>query len=83
VKTVGDKVLKWSNGVEWGEIEHPDFGMIMTYWRTGTPCYDTYTAPRVTEDGDIYCDRFCQDDGVWKDTIWIGEYEGEEEIAFG
>lgn len=78
-----DKVLKWKNSKEWGEIEHPELGMVMTYWKAGTPCYDTYTAPRVTEDGDIYCERFCQDEGVWRDTMWIGEYKGEEEISFG
>ncbi|PLR99531.1 hypothetical protein [Bacillus sp. T33-2] len=77
-----DKELKWSNGTEWGEIEHPELGMVMTYWKSGTPCYDTYTAPRVNVDGDIYCERFCQDEGVWKDTIWIGEHNGEQEISF-
>lgn len=79
----GDKVLRWSNGEEWGEIEHPELGKVMTYWKKGTPCYDTYTAPMVSEDGEIYCDRFCQDEAVWKETIWIGTHEGEEEIAFG
>lgn len=78
-----DKELKWSNGIEWGEIEHPVLGLIMTYYKSGIPCYDSYSAPRVSEDGGIYCERFCHDDGVWKDTIWIGEHEAEEEIAFG
>lgn len=78
-----EKVLEWSNGVEWGEINHPILGNVMTYWKSGTPCYDTYTAPRVDEDGDIYCYRFDQDEGCWiEGEIWLGEYKGEKEIAF-
>ena len=78
-----DKILSWSNGVEWGEIEHPNLGKVMTYWKEGTPCYDTYSAPMVDQDGDIYCYRFDQDEGRWtEDTIYICVYEGQEEIAF-
>jgi hypothetical protein len=80
----GDKVLKWSNGMEWGEIEHPWLGKVITYWKIGTPCYDTYTAPRVDMDGDIYTCRFDQDEGCWVEgEMYIGVYEGEDEIAFG
>ncbi len=77
-----DKVLEWSNGVEWGEIHHPQLGNVMTYWKKGTPCYDTYTAPRVDEDGAIYTDRFCQDEGVWRETMYIGEYDGVDTVSF-
>jgi hypothetical protein len=56
----------------------------MTYWKNGSPCYDTYTAPMVDANGDIYCYCFDQDEGCWKeDTIYIGTYVGEKEIAFG
>lgn len=76
------KVLKWSNGKEWGEIHHPQLGRVMTYWKEGSPCYDTYTAPRVDEDGNVTSWRFCQDEGMWVDEIFIGEYQGQETASF-
>ena len=48
--------LKWNDDVEeWGEIECPMLGneMVMTYYPKGCPCYYSYTAPFVNEDGDI------------------------------
>jgi hypothetical protein len=78
------KRLAWSNGKEWGEIFCPMTGQSeMTYWGGG-PCYDTYTAPIVTEDNDIICYRYDHDLGGWHedDTITLGEYEGEETCRF-
>ncbi len=43
------------------EIEHPDFGMLMTY---GGP-YDSYTLPLCTDDGSVERDRFDHDEGGW------------------
>ncbi|MFA2817296.1 hypothetical protein AB1I91_26985 [Bacillus paranthracis] len=49
------KELNWTNGIEWGEIHCPMLGKyVMTYYKEGTPAYDTYTNPFVNEDGDIY-----------------------------
>lgn len=77
------KVLSWSNGKEWGEIHHPDLGNVMTYWKAGTPCYDTYTAPMVDACGDIYCYRFDQDEGYWiEDTLCLGSYNGIDTCKF-
>lgn len=76
--------LKWSNGKEWGEIFCSMLGSIrvMTYWKEGTPCYDTYTAPFVL-DGQIYCYRFDQDRGGWDNSlIYLGEYENDETCRF-
>jgi hypothetical protein len=73
------KFLEWDNAQEWGEIFCPMLNMnVMTYWEKGTPCYDTYTAPFVTEDG-VYCYRFDQDEGCWhEDMQFVRELkEGE------
>lgn len=59
------KELKWSNGAEWGKIHHPHLGEVMTYWNPERPCYDTWTAPVINEDGEIICYRFDQDEGCW------------------
>ncbi|MEO2202472.1 hypothetical protein ABGV42_01795 [Paenibacillus pabuli] len=77
------KVLTWGNGKEWGEIEHPDLGFVMTYWKKGTPCYDTYTAPIVDDYGDITCERFCQDEAEWVDTISLGPHADGVVVNFG
>jgi hypothetical protein len=79
------KYLKWSNGKEWGEINCPMFGNVpvMTYWKEGTPCYDTYTAPFVLDE-EIYCYKFDQDEGMWhEDLHFLGEYENNESCRFG
>jgi hypothetical protein len=79
------KELKWSNGQEWGEIFCPMTGKKeMTYWKEGTPCYDTYTAPRVDKDNQIYCYRYDHDLGGWHedDVYYLGEYEGEVTCCF-
>jgi hypothetical protein len=47
--------------VFWGNIEHPEFGVIATY---GGPL-DTYSIPRMHEDGEIRCEQFDQDAGEW------------------
>ena len=81
-----DRELKWSNGKEWGEIYCPMLNKhVMTYWKEGTPCYDTYTNPFVNEDNEIYCFRFDQDEGYWveDDVIWLGEYNGIDTCRFG
>lgn len=74
------KELAWSNGREWGLIYCPMLDReVMTYWEEGTPCYDTYTAPMVSEDGEIFCYRFDQDEGAWfEDVYLLGEYDGVE-----
>lgn len=80
------KVLKWSNGQEWGEIYCPMLGKsVMTYRKKGTPCYDTYTAPMVDDDGDIFCYRYDHDMGGWHEDDYyvLGEYQGEETCKFG
>ncbi|MGG3012273.1 hypothetical protein ABEO98_22665 [Brevibacillus parabrevis] len=79
------KELRWSNGKTWGEIFCPMLGKsVMTYWKEGTPCYDTYTAPLVTEDNEIICFRYDHDAGGWHedDTIYLGEYEVDETCRF-
>ncbi|PWK05258.1 hypothetical protein [Tumebacillus permanentifrigoris] len=66
--------LKWVNGIEWGEIEHPDYGRsYMTYW-DGGPCYDTYSAPLLHEDGSVTVLRYCHDEGNWVDEISMEDY---------
>jgi hypothetical protein len=77
--------LTWSNGQEWGEIEHPHLGKVMTYWQKGTPCYDTYTAPRVDGDGCLIVFRFDHDEGYWVDdyVINMGYYNGIDTASFG
>ncbi|NGP45993.1 hypothetical protein G4V62_13925 [Bacillaceae bacterium SIJ1] len=72
------KELSWSDGREWGLIScpHLEGKEMMTYWKKGTPCYDTYTNPLVTEEGDVICFRYDQDEGDWtEDEIGLGEYE--------
>jgi hypothetical protein len=81
-----DKKLSWSNGKEWGKIYCPMLDeTVMTYWKKGTPCYDTYTNPFVNEDGEIYCYRYDHDLGAWHedDTYWLGEYNGIDTCKFG
>ncbi|WP_313429620.1 hypothetical protein [Siminovitchia terrae] len=80
-----DKELSWSNGQEWGSVFCPMLGEeVMTYWKIGSPCYDTYTNPFVTEDGEIYCYRLDQDEGAWhEDAEWLGEYNGIDTCRFG
>lgn len=71
------KQLKWENGKEWGEIECPMIGgePVMTYYLEGVPCYYTYTAPFVDEDGEVCFYRFDQDEGCWDEEIFpMGEY---------
>lgn len=77
--------LTWTNGREWGEIEHPHLGKVMTYWKKGTPCYDTYTAPRVDEDGCLIVFKFDQDEGGWDEdsVINMGYYNGIDTAKFG
>ncbi|WP_324627657.1 hypothetical protein [Bacillus paranthracis] len=79
------KELSWSNSVEWGEIYCPMLGKyVMTYYKEGTPAYDTYTNPFVNEDGDIYYYRFDQDEGGWdEDAEWLGEYTEGTSCKFG
>lgn len=80
------KELSWSNGKEWGKIYCPMLDReVMTYWKIGTPCYDTYTSPFVDENGEIYCYRFDQDLGAWHedDTYWLGTYNGIDTCRFG
>lgn len=78
------KWLEWSNGSEWGEIFCPMLGQsVMTYWQTGTPCYDSYTAPFVDDDGDVCCYRYDHDEGGWhEDLIVLGQHEGEQTCKF-
>ncbi|MCL6441857.1 MAG: hypothetical protein K6T83_00080 [Alicyclobacillus sp.] len=75
--------LKWSNGVEWGEIFCPMLGRnVMTYWPQGRPCYDTWTAPMVDEERNVFCYRFDQDEGCWVEGVyWLlnpEDYAGHE-----
>lgn len=79
------KWLKWENGEEWGEIECPMVGgMIMTYYPKGVPCYYTYSAPFVDDDGEVCYYRFDQDEGCWdEDLFFMCEYEEGIVIKFG
>lgn len=78
-----DKVLKWANGKEWGEISHPSLGKVMTYWKKGTPCRYTYIAPRVDSEGYVYSAMYCHDEGMWiKEFMIIGEDYGRESWSF-
>lgn len=45
----------------WGNIEHPERGMIATY---GGP-FDTYSVPYLDEDDELRVERFDQDRGDW------------------
>lgn len=71
------KQLNWENGKEWGEIYCPMTGRNeMTYW-PGGPCYYTYTAPLLSEDGDAYCCQFDHDEALWIDD-YISLYDADE-----
>lgn len=66
--------LKWNDDVEeWGEIECPMLGneKVMTYHPKGRPCYYSYTAPFVDEDGDIGYYRYDHDEGCWDEDIFF------------
>lgn len=67
------KWLKWENGEEWGEIECPMLNneMIMTYYPKGVPCYYTYSAPFVDDDGEVCYYRFDQDEGCWDEDLFL------------
>lgn len=45
----------------WGNIEHPELGLVATY---GGP-FDTFTIPAISDDGELRCERFDQDAGDW------------------
>ncbi|AIC95395.1 hypothetical protein [Shouchella lehensis] len=64
--------LEWENVQYWGEINHPDLGLVKTYFSGGS---DVYTNPEVDEDGNIYTNKFCLDSFNWTDSIEIGTYE--------
>lgn len=66
--------LKWNDDVEeWGEIECPMLGneMVMTYYLKVCPCYYSYTAPFVNEDGDIGYYRYDHDEGCWDEDTFF------------
>lgn len=75
--------LKWEDGTEWGEIECTMLNdeMVMTYYLKGRPCFYSYTAPFVTEDGSVCYYRFDHDEGWWdEDTMFFldEEYTGDK-----
>ena len=76
--------LKWENAEEWGKIQCPmlDDEYVMTYYRKDAPCYYSYTAPFVDEDGDVCYYRYDHDEGCWdEDTLFcIGEYSGGDNV---
>lgn len=76
--------LKWENAEEWGKIQCPmlDDECVMTYCRKDAPCYYSYTAPFVDEDGDVCCYRYDHDEGCWdEDTLFcIGVYSGGDNV---
>ena len=57
----------------WGNIEHPELGLVATY---GGP-FDTYTIPAISDDGELRCERFDQDAGHWVEggepAGWLSE----------
>lgn len=74
--------VSYSNAVEWGGIEHPTLGRVMTYYPKGSKPFDSYTAPFIDHEGDICHYRYDHDEGYWvDDTFVIGEYTGEKVIA--
>lgn len=78
--------LKWENGTEWGEIQCPmlDDEPVMTYYNSDEPCYYTYTAPFVDDDGEVCCYQFDHDEGTWdEDLLFIGEYEKGQKYMLG
>lgn len=80
------KWLKWENGEEWGEIECPMFNneMIMTYYFKGVPCYYTYSAPFVDDDGEVCYYMYDQDEGCWdEDLFFMCKYDEGMVIKFG
>lgn len=61
-----------------GEIQCPMLNdeMVMTYYLEGAPCYYSFTAPFVDEDGTVCCYEYDHDESVWtEDKMCIGEYE--------
>ncbi|WEA41813.1 hypothetical protein [Lysinibacillus fusiformis] len=75
--------LSWSNGKEWGEINHPQLGRVMTYCKTETPCDYTYTAPIIYDDGCMVVHRFNRNEINWDKVIKLGFYNGIKTCAFG
>lgn len=76
------KFLKFRNPQnwgEWGDIEHPNYGKVTTYWPKGVPCYNTYSKPILHDDGEIEMLNFDQDEGCWDNdgSYWF-DLEGED-----
>ncbi|WP_241475452.1 hypothetical protein [Priestia flexa] len=73
--------IEWTNVVEWGKIFCPMLDMeVMTYYPSGQPAYDSYTAIIVGEDGETFYYRFDQDEGRWdEDAYWV-DIEVEEDV---
>jgi hypothetical protein len=63
---VGPDVCPFTGRKFWGNIEHPELGVVATY---GGP-FDTYTLPqRDADDPSYYVYRFDQDAGAWVDGV--------------
>lgn len=62
----GPEICPFTGRVFWGNIEHPELGVVATY---GGP-YDTYTLPqRDADDASYYVYRFDHDAGAWVDGV--------------
>ena len=73
--------LEWSGEVvEWGMIECPMLGneMVMTYCLKNAPCYYSYTAPFIDENGDVSYYRFDHDEGSWDEDVIFTICQSEE-----
>ena len=68
------KWLKWAGNVEeYGEIECPMLGdeLVMTYYHKGAPCYYSYTASFLDDDGTVCYYRYDHDMGAWDDDTFV------------
>ena len=61
VKPAGFDVCPISGRPFWGNIDHPERGMLATY---GGP-FDTYSIPYLDDDDELRVERFDQDRGEW------------------
>lgn len=63
-KTEHPEICPMTGWEQWGQVEHPHEGWLMTY---GGP-YNTYTIPKLDREGLVF-ERynFCQDAGNWSD----------------
>ncbi|MEG0409107.1 MAG: hypothetical protein RR623_09560 [Bacilli bacterium] len=63
--------LKWENENECDcvEIDHPDYGVVITFYRKDVPMYDSYSRPYVDDDGDVCCIKYEHDEREWDDCI--------------